>query len=117
MGSGFTLKPRANPVDRLRTSFPDIYDQLLEWADPDTPHLMYFAFAGLLLERQTTPRLWQRAYRFFDELAESGDTRLEDVLSEAFDRLGDSDARDQVDNHLGSAARTLFHRSNLNSGR
>jgi len=50
MGSGFTLKPRADLVDRLRTSFPDLYDQLLEWADPDTPHLMYFAFAGLLLE-------------------------------------------------------------------
>lgn len=112
MCTDFTIiKPAEDPVLRLQTSFPDIWNDLLEHADPDTPRLMYFAFAGLLLDCRDNKDLWKRAYRFFDDIAERGDPAAHDVLTEAFDRLWDSDMREEVEQHLGSAARTLFQQS------
>jgi len=114
VNTGFTIvKPDDDPVSRLRTSFPDLWDDLLTRADPDTPHLLYFAFADLLMERRDDTDLWDRVYRFFDEIAEGRDGAAHDVLAEAFDRLCDSDMRDEVETHLGAAAKALYQRSKL----
>jgi hypothetical protein len=100
-----------DPVHLLRAFFPDLWSDLLKRAYPDTPGSMYFAFADLLVERRRDSGLWSRAYRFFDQIADFRDSMAHDVLKEAFDRLWDSETRDQVQNHLGSAARSLFQRS------
>jgi hypothetical protein len=105
------VKPNDDPVMRLRTAFPDMWSDLLDCADPDTPHLMYSAFADLLLQDRDNENLWSRAYRLFDEIAERGDASWRELLGEAFDRLWDSDKREDVEQHLGSTARTLFRRS------
>jgi hypothetical protein len=105
------VKPDDDPILRLRTAFPDIWNDLLDCADPDTPYLMYFALADLLLQRHDNKNLWSRAYRFFDEIAERGDATSQELLGEAFDRLWDSDKRDEVEQHLDSTARTLFRHS------
>jgi hypothetical protein len=102
-----------DPIIALRAAFPEIWNELLECADPDAPHLMYFAFADLLLLRRDDADLWRRAYRFFDEVAERGDAAAHDVLEEAFDRLWDSDVGEEVQEHLGPAARAIFQRSRL----
>ncbi len=72
---------------------------------------MYFAFAELLVEHRRDTDLWNRAYRFFDQIADLRDTTAHDVLGEAFDRLWASEMRDEVQDHLGSAASSLFQRS------
>jgi hypothetical protein len=114
VSTGFIIvKSAADAVARLRTSFPDLWNDLLERADPDAPYLLYFALADLLVERRDNADLWRRAYRFFDEIAEGCDATAHDVLAEAFDRLCDSDMRDGVENHLGSAAKALYQRSKL----
>jgi hypothetical protein len=114
LSTGFLIvNPAADPVARLRAAFPDLWSDLLERADPETPRLLYFAFADLLLERRHDPDLWNRAYRFFDETAECRDATAHDVRGEAFDRLCDSEMRDAVEDHLGSAARALLQRCKL----
>ena len=112
LSTGFIIVESADrPVDLLRASFPDLWSELLERADPDTPRLMYFAFADLLVEHRHNMDLWSRAYRFFDQIAGLRDATAHDILREAFDRLWDSEMRDEVQDHLGSAARSLFQRS------
>jgi hypothetical protein len=114
LSTGFIIvNPAAHPVARLRASFPDLWSDLLERADPETPRLLYFAFADLLLERRHDPDLWNRAYRFFDETAECRDATAHELLGEAFDRLCDSEMCDEVADHLGFAARTLLQREKL----
>ena len=43
---------------------------------------MYSGFAELLLQRRSDEALWTRAYRFFDEMSEGGDTDSKEVLRE-----------------------------------
>jgi hypothetical protein len=113
MSMDFTIVGSNDAVERLRTSFSDLWNDLLEQADPDHPYLLYFAFAELLLGRRGSTELWQRAYRFFDEVAEGGSAEAKNILTEAFDRLSDSEMRTEVEKNLGSAARHLFRLSKL----
>lgn len=43
--TGFTISSSDDEVLWLQTSFPDIWSNLLEYADPDTPYLLYSDFA------------------------------------------------------------------------
>jgi hypothetical protein len=114
VSTGFIIvTPNDDAIGRLRAAFPDIWNDLLEVSDPDTPFLLYFAFAELLLARRGDTELWQRAYRFFDEVAECSGGEVSSVLTEAFDRLWDSEMRDVIDKNLGSVAQRLFRCSKI----
>jgi hypothetical protein len=113
MHTDFTIVASDDAVVRLRASFPDIWSDLLESADPDTPSLLYFAFGCFLLDHRGNSALWSRAYRFFDDVAEGGSAEVKNILTEAFDRLSDSDIRAEVEKSLGPAAQHLFRRSSL----
>lgn len=107
------MKPARQPSSSPANYLSGHLDDLLKAADPDTPGLMYFAFADLLLERRFNTYLWKRAHRFFDDIAELTFAAAHDVLAEAFELLWDLDVRDEVEEHRGSARRALFQRSNL----
>jgi hypothetical protein len=64
VSTDFVIVPREDPALRLLASFPELWNELLEQADPDEPYLLYFCFADLLLQRRSDTELWKRAYRF-----------------------------------------------------
>jgi hypothetical protein len=113
VSTGFVLLSPDDPVLRLRTSFPEFWSDLLEYADADTPYLLYSAFGNLLLQRRNDADLWKRAYRFFDDVADKGTTADRDLLTQSFDRLWDSDMKETVEENLGSSANLLFQCSKL----
>jgi hypothetical protein len=113
VSSEFTIGPSVDPVEPLRTSFPDIWNSLLEYADPDTPFLMYSGLGYVLLERRDDEALWARAYRFFEEVANRPDQTVKECLAGTFERLCDSDISDAIEKRLGRKSRNLFRRCML----
>jgi hypothetical protein len=108
VSTDFILLPKDDGVERLRSAFSDIWADLLEWADVDTPYLLYSAFADFLLQHRDNQELWERACRFFDVLANKSDSSLHYALTGAFERLRDSDISAAVESRLGAAAKGLF---------
>jgi hypothetical protein len=113
VSSQFTVVPSGDPVEPLRTLFPDIWNSLLEYADPDTPFLMYSGLGEVLLERRDDEALWARASRFFEEVVNQPDQTVKDCLAGTFERLSDSDISDAIEKRLGRESRKLFRRCRL----
>ena len=113
MDKGLIIIPSDDPIARLRSTFPEIWEDLLERADPDTPFLMYSGLAELLLQRRSDGVLWTRAYGFFEEMATNGDTYSKEILMGALETLQDSDISDTVDKRLGQTAQALFRSCKL----
>lgn len=105
--------PSVDAVERLRSSFPSVWPEVLEYAYPDSPTLIYAGLAEILLQHRDDSDLWERAYRFFNEMAATGDASLEYALTGAFERLCDSDMAADVDARLDGAARSLFRKCRL----
>jgi hypothetical protein len=114
VSTGFVIIPPDDVVGRLREAFPDLWAELLEQAFPDASFMMYSAFAELLLQRRDDEALWERAYRFFDQVSERGGTDSKEVLrGGTFERLCDSDISDTIEKRLGRQARALFRSCRL----
>lgn len=84
--------------------------QLLEQADADSPYLLYGAFTSWLLRHTDSRDQWRRAYQFFNELAESGDSDLENLMVIGiFEGLLENSAIcADLRQHLGTRARRML---------